>query len=76
MGFKSFVKKSGKYIVKKISKSAVGRAFKYAFWGTLCFYGPTSVIGIVGIQGLIAGAAITHSGLVEYSAGKMIDTVL
>ena len=76
MGFKNLIKRSGKYIVKKISKSAVGRAVKYCFWGILCFYGPTSVIGVVGIQGLIAGAVVTHSGVIEYSAGKIIDKTL
>ena len=73
MGFKKFFKRSGKYVVKKVSKSAVGKAVKWAFWGIVCFYGPMAVIGTIGVNGLLISAAAAHSGLAEYSAGKIID---
>ena len=70
----NIIKKTGKYIIKKVSKSAVGKAVRWGFWGALCFFGPTSVIGAVGIQGLIVGAIVTHSGIIEYSTGKVIES--
>ncbi len=72
MGFKSV----GKYVFKKISKSVIGRGAKWAFWGIVCFYGPGPIIAAVGINALIVGAAVTHSGIIEYSTGKLIDKTI
>lgn len=76
MGLKNIIKKTGKYVIKKISRTVVGRGVKWAFWGLICFYGPGPVVAAVGINGLLVGAAVAHSGIVEYSAEKMIDKTI
>lgn len=76
MGLRKWCKKGGKWVIKKISKSAVGRAAKYAFWGILAFYGPGPVIATVGIRGLLVAGMAAHSGIVEYTAGKIVDKTI
>ena len=70
------IKKFGKYIVRKISGSVVGKVIKYGFWTTLCFFGPGPVIATVGIQGLVVAGIAAHSGIVEYGTTKVIEKVL
>jgi hypothetical protein len=64
-------RKTGKYIAEKVTQSVIGRAVKWGFWSlvVLC---PGSLISTVGIQGLAMAAVTVHSGLVEYSASKLI----
>lgn len=70
------IKNFGKYIVKKISGTVVGRVVKYSFWGAFFFFGPGSVVATVGVPALAIAAVTAHSGLVEYSASKAIGKVI
>lgn len=69
-------KQFGKYITKKITGSIVGKAVKYGFWTTLCFFGPGPVIAAVGIPALAIVGITAHSGLIEYGTGKALGKVL
>ena len=75
MGVKSILKNTSKYIFKKISKTAVGRGARWAFWSLLFLY-PATAVTTVGVSGIMAGAAFAHSGIIEYSAGKVIDKAI
>ena len=69
-------KRFGKYIVKKISGSLVGKVVKYGFWSAFFFFGPGTVITAVGVPGLAVAAATAHSGIIEYTTEKAIGKVV
>lgn len=73
MGLKRFMKKCGKYVIKKLTKSGVGKAINWMFWSLLCFYGPGPVIGMIGVRGLIVAAVATHTNVIGYSTEKIVD---
>jgi len=58
---------------KSTATSLVGKAAKYSFWTLLCFFGPQAVISTIGVTGLATAAVVTHSGLIEYTADKIIS---
>jgi uncharacterized protein (DUF697 family) len=70
------LKSLGKYIVGKMSGTAVGRVAKWGFWTGLIFFGPTPIIGAIGITGLTATAITVHSGILEYTATKTVNKIL
>ena len=70
------MKRIGSYIVQKVTSSAVGKVIRASFWGLLCLLGPGAVISTVGVTGVAVGAAVVHSGLIEYSAGKVVSKKL
>jgi len=70
------IKSFGKYIVSKISGSIVGKVLKYSLWSSLFFFGPGAVVATVGVPTLAVVAITAHSGIVEYSAGKVIGNIL
>ena len=64
-------KKIGKYVLKKVTKSAIGKAVKYGFWTVLLMF-PGTAIGAVGVTGVAVGAGVVHSGIIEYGASSLI----
>lgn len=62
----------GKSIVKKITKSTVSKAVKWAFWSVIMLY-PGTMVATIGISGIAITAATVHSGIVEYGASKLIE---
>ena len=73
MGLGKFIKKCGKYVIKKLSTSVVGRAVNWTFCTLLCFYGPGPIIATIGIRGLILAAVATQSNIIGYSTSKIVD---
>ncbi len=69
-------KRFGKYITEKITGNLIGKAAKYGFWTTLCFFGPGPMIATMGVPVLTAVAITTHSGIIEYGTGKFIGKLL
>ena len=67
-----WIKKGTKKVISKVTKFAVKKFSKMAFWSLLMFYGPGPLIGVVGIQGLIGFGVFVNSGLIEYVTGKLI----
>lgn len=70
------INKMGKYAVSKITKFIFKKAFRWTFWGLFAFYGPGPIIATVGVRGLITGAVILYSGVLEYTANKTISNVI
>jgi len=70
------MKKVGKYLTAKVAGSVVGKVVKYGFYSILMFFGPTSVIGVVGIAGLAVSGLIVHSGAIEYGTNKAVQKLL
>ena len=66
------LKEIGKYITKKLTGTAVGKVAKWGFWGLL-FACPGTMIGTVGVTGIVVAGATVHSGIVEYTASKIIE---
>ena len=64
-------KKIGKYIAGSVTKSVVGKAVRYGFWSLILFC-PGAMIGAVGYTGVAVSAAAVHSGVVEYSASRLL----
>jgi len=70
------LKRIGKYIIGKVTGSAVGKAAKWGFWSSVLFFGPAPIIGAIGIPGLAVAAVAVHSGVLEYTATKTVDKIL
>ena len=65
------LKKVGKYVVGKVTKSVVGKAVKWGFWTVLLMF-PGTALATVGVTGVVVGAATVHSGIIEYGASALI----
>ena len=65
-------KNIGKYLFKIVGGRRVGKVVRWGFVTVMCFFGPGPIIAVVGIEGLIATAAITQSGIIEYAGDKII----
>lgn len=70
------IKVVGEYILDKTTKTIVGKVIKWGFWSGVFFFGPVSIIATVGVEGLVAGAVLVHSGIIEYGTSKAISKVL
>lgn len=70
------LKQKGKKMFSWISGKVISNFTKWSFWGALSLFGPGPVIGVVGIQGLIALGAMSHSGLVEKISAKVINAMI
>lgn len=66
-------KKFGKYLFKSLGGKRVGRVARWGFWTMLTFWGPGPIIAVAGIEGLIAAAAVTQSGIIDYAGDKIIS---
>ena len=60
-----------KYVSQKITESLVGKAVKWGFWSALFMF-PGTMVGTVGVSGIVVAAATVHSGIVEYTASSLI----
>jgi len=69
-------KRIGKYVAKKITGSLIGKAVKYGFWSSICFFGPGPIIATVGVPVLVVTGITAHSGVIEYGAGKAMGKIL
>ena len=65
-------KNIGKYLFKLVGGRRVGKLARWGFVTVICFLGPGPIITVVGIEGLIAAAAITQSGIIEYAGDKIV----
>ncbi len=65
-------KKIGKYLFKTIGGKQIGKVTRWGFVTVLTLWGPGAVVAVVGIEGLLATAAITHSGIIEYTCDKIV----
>lgn len=64
--------KLGNYLLKKAKSKTIGKIARWGFISVLTLFGPGSVVGVIGIEGLIAATAITQSGIIEYSCDKIL----
>jgi len=65
-------KKIGKFLFKLVGGRGVGKVARWGFLSMLTFCGPGPIIAVVGIEGLIATAAVTQSGIIEYAGDKIV----
>ena len=65
-------KQIGKYLYKLVGASRVNRLASWGFVSAMCFWGPGPIIALVGVEGLIATAAITQSGIIGYAGDKIV----
>lgn len=65
-------KKIGNFLFKVVGGRRVGRVARWGFLSLLTFWGPGPIIAVVGVEGLIATAAITQSGIIEYAGDKIV----
>lgn len=66
-------KKIGKYLFKAVGGRRVGKFARWGFWTILSFWGPGPIIAVAGVEGLIATAAITQSGIIDYAGDKIVS---
>ena len=66
------LKKAYKYVIKKTTESAIGKIVRYSFC-SLFFMFPGTAISTVGISGVIMTGIVLHSGIIEYTTGKIIS---
>ncbi len=69
---KNMFKKIGKYLFKTIGGRQIGKVARWGFITVITLWGPGAVVAVVGIEGLIATAAITQSGIIEYAGDKIV----
>ena len=62
----------GKFLFKIVGNRRVGKMARWTFWTVLSFWGPGPIIAWVGVEGLIAAAAITQSGILDYAGDKIV----
>lgn len=75
----SRLKRFGKYVIKKMTSNAIGKAIRYGIGGLFCYFGPvtaaTTIIatGPVGIvtTGTILGV-VYGTNLVENNLSKLV----
>ena len=60
-----------RFLVKKATQSAVGKAVRWGFWSLLIFC-PGAMLTTVGVSGLVVTAATVHSGVIEYGASTLL----
>ncbi len=65
------IKTTGNYIVR-IGGKLIGRIAKWGFWTAITIFGPGPIISVVGVPGLVAGAVISQTGLIEYYTKKIL----
>ena len=68
-------KNIGKYLFKTVGGKRIGRMARWGFISVMALFGPGPIIAVVGIEGLIATAAITQSGLIEYAGDKIVNVL-
>ena len=65
--------KIGKYLFNIVEKLKIGKVARWGFLSVITFFGPGPIIAMVGIEGLIVTAAITQSGIIEYTGEKIVE---
>lgn len=65
-------KKFGTYFCKLVGGRQIGKITRWGFITVLTFWGPGSVIAIIGIEGLIAATVVTQCGIIEYAGDKIV----
>lgn len=62
----------GKFLFRLLGGKRVGRIARWGFVSVLGIWGPGPIIAVIGIEGLIATAAVTQSGLIDYAGNKIV----
>jgi hypothetical protein len=68
-------KKIGKYLIKVFGGRTIGKVSRWGFWTIITFFGPGPIVTVIGVEGLIATAAITHSGLIDYAGDRIVKKI-
>ena len=69
-------KRRAKSLFSWIGGKVISNLTKLAFWTSISFFGPGAVVSAIGIEGILAAAVLSHSGLVEYTGKKLISRTI
>ena len=65
-------KKIGMFLFKIVGGRKIGKIARWGFWTVLSFWGPGPIVAMIGVEGLIATAAVTQSGIIDYAGDKIV----
>lgn len=70
------LKKAGRYVAEKVTQNVASIIVTWGFWTTVCFIGPTAIVGTVGGPAFAVATIAAHSGIVEYVAVRSLSNLL